>query len=198
MIIISIRLVGALYTAMTCRRQPDIKSLIAYASVSHIGLLLRRLMLTSTWSTIGRLTIIIAHGLASSALFALANSIYETTKTRRMVLTKGIISVAPSIRIFLFLASVSNIGAPPTINLAGEIILLTNLLNKTNLALIPIAFISFYTAAYSLILYTSTQHNTSPEFFMPLAIAPSCFNTSSILHLTPLFMFLLKPDLCSS
>lgn len=195
--ICSISLVGSLYTAIICRRQPDIKSLIAYASVSHIGLLLRRIILFSNWRLIGSLTIILAHGLASSALFALANTIYENTKTRSIVLTKGLRSITPIISLWLFIAAASNIGAPPTINLTAEIILLSNILSKSTWALGPIMLISFYTAAYSLILYTSTQHNSSSEFTNPSSQPRTYFNASTLLHTAPLVVFLIKPDLCA-
>lgn len=193
----ALSLTGALYTAIICRRQSDLKALIAYASVSHIALLLARLILLSTWSLIGALVIIIAHGLASSGLFAIANSIYESTKTRSLILTKGITTIAPAISLCIFLASRANIGAPPTINLAAEIILLLNILNKSIFALVPLALMSFYTAVYSLILFTSRQHNSNPEFYNPISLPPISFLTSAILHLAPLFVFALKPDICS-
>lgn len=193
----AISLTGSLLTAIICRRQADIKSLIAYASVSHMALLLSSLMLISSWSLMGALTIIIAHGLASSLLFAIANSIYEASKTRRLTLTKGILSIAPATSIWVFLASILNIGAPPSINLAAEIILLSNILNKSIVALAPIALMSFYTAVYSLIFYTATQHNGAPEFFNNISSCSIYQNSSSILHIAPLLIFSFKTDICS-
>lgn len=139
----------------------------------------------------------LAHGLASSLLFAIANSIYETSKTRRLTLTKGILSIAPATSIWVFMASILNMGAPPSINLAAEIILLANILNKSMVALAPIALISFYTAVYSLILYTATQHNGAPEFFNNISSYSMYQNSSSILHIRPLLLFALKTDVCS-
>lgn len=192
--VISISAFGSIYTAIICTRQPDMKSLIAYASVSHIGLLLTSLFMFSHWRLTGTLLMIVAHGLASSALFALANSIYESTKTRRLALTKGILSVTPSLSILIFLGACANIGAPPSINLAAEIILLSNILNKSSVILPMIALASFYTAVYSLTLFTTTQHNSPNEYFNPIAPKELSQLSSSLLHLFPLVIFTLIPE----
>lgn len=81
--IISVSLVGDLVVSFICLYQPDIKSLIAYSSVSHIGLVLGGLMTLSYWGVYGGLVIIIAHGLCSSGLFCLANIRYERFLSRR-------------------------------------------------------------------------------------------------------------------
>lgn len=96
-ILISIALCGGAITSLICMRQPDLKSLIAYSSVGHIGLILAGILSNSSWGLIGSLTIIIAHGLSSSALFIIANLSYELTSTRSMFLTKGLICVTPVI-----------------------------------------------------------------------------------------------------
>lgn len=192
--VIRVSAFGSIYTAIICTRQPDIKSLIAYASVRHIGLLLTSLFIFSHWSLTGTLLIMVAHGLASSALFALANSIYERSKTRRLALTKGMMSIAPSLSILVFLGVCANIGAPPSINLAAEIILLSNILNKSSTILLMIAFTSFYTAVYSLTLFTTTQHNSPNEYFNPIAPKELTHLSSSLLHLFPLATFALMPE----
>lgn len=94
-----VSLYGAILTRIICIRQPDIKALIAYSSVGHIGIILAGIISSSTWGITSALIIIIAHGLCSSALFIMANLSYSITHTRRIYLTKGIISVAPTIAI---------------------------------------------------------------------------------------------------
>jgi len=94
-LLMSLALVGASATRLICIRQPDLKSLIAYSSVGHMGLILAGLLTNTSWGMCGALAIIIAHGLTSSALFILANLRYEITQTRSIFLTKGIISAVP-------------------------------------------------------------------------------------------------------
>lgn len=139
----------------------------------------------------------VAHGLASSGLFSLANSIYESTKTRRVIISKGIIYLAPTMSLWLFIILARNIGAPPSINLTAEIYMLSNILNKSLVAYIPIILASFYAAVYSLLLYTNTQHGQRPEFTNPLSISSLYWQSSALLHTLPIAFFLMKPDLLS-
>ena len=163
-ILMSLSLCGAIITRFICLRQSDIKSLIAYSSVGHMGLMLARILTNSNWAIWGGLILIIAHGLCSSALFILANITYEITHTRRMYLTKGIIVSLPILSMWWFIFSAWNIAAPPSINLLREIILLTAILRKSTISSILIIIVSFLAAAYSLNIYASTQHGHIPSF----------------------------------
>lgn len=98
-IFITIRIVGGFFVSLICLRQVDIKALIAYSSVAHIGLVLRGILTLSYWGIRGALVIIIAHGLCSSGLFCLANISYERLNSRSIYLNKGLINLIPIIRI---------------------------------------------------------------------------------------------------
>jgi NADH-ubiquinone oxidoreductase chain 4 len=97
--IISVAIIGGVITSIICLRQTDIKSLIAYSSVGHIGLIIAGILSNSKIGIQARLSIIIAHGLSSSAIFCMANINYSITSTRSILLTKGIITVLPNISI---------------------------------------------------------------------------------------------------
>lgn len=84
-------------TSFICLAQTDIKSIIAYSSVGHIGMVICGIMTLNSWGLYGSLVLIIAHGLCSSGLFALANIIYERTHSRSFYINKGLIAVIPSI-----------------------------------------------------------------------------------------------------
>jgi NADH-ubiquinone oxidoreductase chain 4 len=99
-IFISVSIWGAVITRIICLRQTDLKSLIAYSSVGHIGLLIRGVVSNQVWGWYGAFVIIIAHGLVSSGLFSLGNMVYENTGTRSLYLVKGLLSVLPSISLF--------------------------------------------------------------------------------------------------
>ena len=186
---------GAVATSFICLRQPDLKSLIAYSSVGHIGLLLAGLLSNSTWGWHGALGIRVAHGLCSSGLFALANITYESTNTRRLFLTKGMQIIFPTMTIWWFLFSAANIAAPPSINLLSEIILLTRI-TAISFSLIPLLIlISFIAAAYSLTLFTSTQHGCLPQSINPSTKQPASNHLILLAHLSPIGLFILKPEL---
>src|SRR6218665_3320747 len=93
----SIALVGAVSTSLICFRQSDLKSLIAYSSVGHMGLIVAGALINPNWGFQGALAIKICHGLKYLTLFVIANINYELTHTRSLYLTKGLIVVAPSL-----------------------------------------------------------------------------------------------------
>lgn len=194
-ILIRISITGAIATSLICIRQPDLKSLIAYSSVGHIGLILAGLLSNTSWGITGRLIIIVAHGLCSSALFILANLSYEITHTRRIFLTKGLITINPIITMWWFLLTAANMAAPPSINLLREIILITTTLSKS-IYLIPLlGIVRFLTAIYSLHIYTTTQHGQIRNFTNPLNTIKTKDILTLSIHLYPLILFIIKPEL---
>jgi NADH-ubiquinone oxidoreductase chain 4 len=92
---VRISLVGGILVSLICLRQSDLKSLIAYSSVAHIGLVLAGVITINYWGTCGGHTIILAHGLCSSGLFCLANITYERLGSRRLLINKGLINLIP-------------------------------------------------------------------------------------------------------
>ena len=97
--LLRVALYGAVITRLICIRQPDIKSLIAYSSIGHIGIILAGIITYTSWGISASLIIIVAHGLCSSALFIMANITYNMTHTRRIYLTKGLLSISPTLSI---------------------------------------------------------------------------------------------------
>jgi len=95
--VISVAIIGAILASIICLRQADLKSLIAYSSVGHIGILITGVISMTNWGFLGALLIIIAHGVVSSGIFCLANITYEINHTRSIVLTKGLLIISPSI-----------------------------------------------------------------------------------------------------
>lgn len=118
---VTIRLLGGFYIRLKCFCQIDIKSLIAYSSVAHIRIVISGIITINYWGYIGSYILIIGHGLCSSGIFCLANINYERLHSRRLYINKGIINFIPSIRLWWFLLLSSNIAAPPSLNLIGEI-----------------------------------------------------------------------------
>nr|AMW68029.1 NADH dehydrogenase subunit 4 [Drepanepteryx phalaenoides] len=192
----SISLVGGFLVSLICLRQVDLKSLIAYSSVSHMSLVICGIMTMMYWGYFGSYTLMIAHGLCSSGLFCLANMSYERTGSRSLLINKGMMNFMPSMSLWWFLLSSSNMAAPPSLNLLGEIILLNNIMSWSWLTMIFLALLSFFSAAYSLYLYSYSQHG---ELYSGLY---SSMNGSIreflllMLHWLPLNFLILKSDLC--
>nr|UYG49164.1 NADH dehydrogenase subunit 4 [Abscondita chinensis]UYG49190.1 NADH dehydrogenase subunit 4 [Abscondita chinensis] len=157
-VFISISLVGGFFISLICLRQMDIKSLIAYSSVSHMGLVLAGLMTLNLWGFYGAFLMMIAHGLCSSGLFCLANITYERLMSRSLFLNKGLINLMPSMSLWWFLLCSSNMGAPFSLNLIGEIMLINSVISWSWLTFVFLFLMSFFGAAYSLFLYSHSQH----------------------------------------
>ena len=85
---------------LVCLRQSDIKLLIAYSSVRHIGIILAGLLTFRFWGLRRSLAAILSHGLCSSGLFFLTNVFYERVGSRRFIFNKGIISVIPKLSLW--------------------------------------------------------------------------------------------------
>jgi NADH-ubiquinone oxidoreductase chain 4 len=196
-ILISISIVGALITSLICIRQPDLKSLIAYSSVGHIGLLVSGTISISIWGIAGSLIIIIAHGLCSSAIFSLANINYEIFHTRRIYLIKGILSIIPSISIWWFLFTAINIAAPPSINLLSEIILTTATLSYSYIYITLLAILTFLTGVYSLNIYRNTNHGNIINYVNPNPLSNANQNLILIAHFIPLILLIIISEYAS-
>nr|ALS46264.1 NADH dehydrogenase subunit 4 [Glycera americana] len=192
---ISISMWGAFMTSMICLRQTDTKSLIAYSSVGHMAILISGLMSNTLWGWAGATAMMIAHGLVSSAMFSIANMTYETTHTRSMFLTKGLMNLVPTMSLMWFILTVMNMAGPPSINLMSEIMLISSILFVSSYSIILISLASFLAAAYSLYLFTATQHGQPANSSNPYYYS-SIRNLSIItLHTIPVIMLISSPQL---
>jgi len=97
---VRVSLVGGVVVRLMCLRQVDIKALIAYSSVAHIGLVLSGLVVFGWWGLNGAVIVIVGHGLCSSGLFCLANMVYERVGRRSLLVSKGLINFIPSIALW--------------------------------------------------------------------------------------------------
>nr|YP_010716028.1 NADH dehydrogenase subunit 4 [Lophosia angusticauda]WDE75733.1 NADH dehydrogenase subunit 4 [Lophosia angusticauda] len=155
---IAISLIGGIFVSFICLYQIDLKSLIAYSSVAHMGMVLSGLM-TLTYSGIyGCYILMIAHGLCSSGLFCLANISYERLGSRSLLINKGLLNFMPSMSLWWFLLSSSNMSIPPTLNLLGEIFLINSIISWSWISMLLLSFLSFFSAAYTLYMYSYSQH----------------------------------------
>nr|YP_010164064.1 NADH dehydrogenase subunit 4 [Nanhaipotamon hongkongense]QRK27353.1 NADH dehydrogenase subunit 4 [Nanhaipotamon hongkongense] len=154
----SMGLMGGFIISLVCLRQVDIKSLIAYSSVVHMGLVLCGLMIYSWWGFMGAVVVMIGHGLCSSGLFSLANMIYERVGSRSLFLSKGLLNFMPSMGMWWFMLSISNMAAPPSLNMMGEISLIISMISWSEMSMIGIMLVSFFSAVYTLYMYSLSQH----------------------------------------
>nr|YP_009487675.1 NADH dehydrogenase subunit 4 [Anopheles sawyeri]AWB98389.1 NADH dehydrogenase subunit 4 [Anopheles sawyeri] len=193
---ISISLVGGVLISLICLRQTDLKALIAYSSVAHMGIVLSGLLTLTYWGLTGSYTLMIAHGLCSSGLFCLANISYERMGSRSLLINKGLLNFMPTLSLWWFLLCSGNMAAPPTLNLLGEISLLNSIVSWSWITMIMLTFLSFFSAAYSLYLFAYSQHGKiySGVYFFSVGTVREFFLL--MLHWFPLNLLILKSSFC--
>lgn len=158
-------LTGGRLVRILCVWQKDAKVLVAYSSVSHMAFAARALIWgASKSSLLARIMIILAHGISSSFMFCIANSIYIRRGTRVFTLQKRVLNNFPLFIFRLFFASIANIAGPPRVNFFAEVFSVLNLMSVSYFSAGVLALIIFLAAAYSLILYLSLCQGSRPWF----------------------------------
>nr|AYN50501.1 NADH dehydrogenase subunit 4 [Zanda baudinii] len=188
---------GALMTSSMCLRQVDLKSLIAYSSVSHMGLVIAACMIQTHWSFSGAMLLMISHGLTSSMLFCLANTNYERTHSRTLLLTQGLQPLLPLMATWWLLANLTNMALPPTTNLMAELTIMVALFNWSSPTIILTGAATLLTASYTLFMLTTTQRGTPSPYITTLQNSTTREHLLMTLHLLPMLLLILKPELIS-
>lgn len=159
-IFIRIRIVGGVLVRVLCIRLVDLKIIIAYSSVSHMGCVLIPVIIRRNLSTMSGVLLIIAHGVRSSAIFLISYNLYQINFSRSLLLTKGILLFSRTISLIWFIILIINIAAPPTLNLLSEILMISRVIfhNKINSLLLILIILTG--SAYTLIIYRSSIQGT--------------------------------------
>nr|YP_010324959.1 NADH dehydrogenase subunit 4 [Dermacentor marginatus]UNO54179.1 NADH dehydrogenase subunit 4 [Dermacentor marginatus]UNO54192.1 NADH dehydrogenase subunit 4 [Dermacentor marginatus] len=193
MLLINISLWGAVMISIYCLFQVDIKALIAYSSISHMGISLAGSLTFYSFGSYGMLMMMIGHGLCSSGLFCLANMIYERFYTRNILLIKGMNMVFPNLTLWWFLFSIFNMSAPLTMNLFGELFLSASLLKFSMFLMAPIMLLIFLAACYTIYMYSYINHGKGWVLFSNFLISEREYFLL-LMHLIPMCFWVLKID----
>nr|URH15465.1 NADH dehydrogenase subunit 4 [Ateles chamek] len=184
---------GMAMTSSICLRQTDLKSLIAYSSVSHMALVILAILIQTPWSFTGAMILMISHGLTSSLLFCLANSNYERIHSRTMMFARGLQTLFPLLALWWLLANLANLALPPTINLMGELFTILAAFSWSNFTIMFTGFNMLITALYSLYMFTSTQRG--PLTYSTSNVKPlfTRENMLMLMHMAPILLLTLNP-----
>nr|AIG22911.1 NADH dehydrogenase subunit 4 [Antechinus godmani] len=184
---------GMIMTSSICLRQTDLKSLIAYSSVSHMGLVIIAALMQSPLSFMGATVLMIAHGLTSSMLFCLANTNYERIHSRTLILTRGLQMILPLMCAWWLLASLANLAQPPSINLLGELMVIMTTFSWSNFSLILLGLNTVITAIYSLHMFITSQRGKFTHHMYPIKPTFTREHMLMALHLLPLIIISISP-----
>ena len=123
-LILALAVIGIIYGALVAMVQPDIKKLVAYSSVSHMGFVMLGLAAGTQASTEGAVLQMVNHGLATGALFLLVGMIYERAHTRLIADFGGLATVMPVYTGIFLLVTLASIGLPGLNGFVGEFLIL--------------------------------------------------------------------------
>jgi NADH-quinone oxidoreductase subunit M len=122
--IVLLALISIIYGALVSMVQPDMKKLIAYSSVSHMGFVVLGIMTMNVIGLNGAIYIMLAHGLSTGALFLCAGMLYDRRHTHLIEQFGGLATPLPVYSAFLLFVSLASLGLPPLVNWVGEFLVL--------------------------------------------------------------------------
>lgn len=123
-IFIAAGVIGIVYGALVAMVQPDVKKLVAYSSVSHMGYIIVGLFTMNVYGLNGGLYQMLNHGISTGALFLLIGMIYERTHSREISKYGGLASALPIFTIIFVIVTMSSIAVPLTNGFIGEFLIL--------------------------------------------------------------------------
>lgn len=116
--------IGIIYGALVAMAQPDVKKLVAYSSVSHMGYIIAGIFTMNSYGVSGGLYQMLNHGLSTGAMFILIGMIYERTHSREISKYGGLASALPIYTIAFIIVTMSSIAVPLTNGFIGEFLIL--------------------------------------------------------------------------
>ncbi len=122
--------IGIIYGAMLAFAQTDIKKLVAYSSVSHMGFIVLGIFSLNSQGLQGSVLQMVNHGLSTGALFLLVGMVYERTHTRELADYGGLWRVVPVFVFFLLFATMSSVGLPGLNGFVGEFVVMVGSFNS--------------------------------------------------------------------
>ncbi|MCH7973883.1 MAG: NADH-quinone oxidoreductase subunit M [Bacteroidetes bacterium] len=183
--------IGIIYGALVAMVQKDMKRLVAYSSVAHLGFVVLGIFAMTTESLQGAIIQMVNHGLSTGALFLLVGIIYERTHTREISDYGGIAKIVPIFSFALLFASLSSIGLPGLNGFVGEFLILLGsfkspVLNSWIYTVFATSGIIF-AAIYMLWMY---QRIVFGRVTNPTLEGLKDMNKREMFVLTPIFIFI--------
>jgi NADH-quinone oxidoreductase subunit M len=116
--------IGIIYGALVAMVQPDMKKLVAYSSVSHLGFVVLGLFTLNPQGMVGAIIQMVNHGLSTGALFLIVGMLYERRHTRLIADYGGLWKVVPALSVLFLIVTFSSIGLPGLNGFVGEFLIL--------------------------------------------------------------------------
>jgi NADH-quinone oxidoreductase subunit M len=152
-LVFALSVIAIIYTSLVALVQTDIKKLIAYSSVAHMGFVTMGLFATTVQGVEGAVFQMVSHGLVSSALFLCVGVVYDRLHTREIAAYGGLVHRMPRYAVAMMIFTLANIGLPGTSGFVGEFLTLIGTLPVNSWVTLLATTGVILSAAYALYLY---------------------------------------------
>jgi proton-translocating NADH-quinone oxidoreductase chain M len=188
-LVFTLSILAVLYASLTTIRQTDLKRIIAYSSVSHMGIVSLAIFTFTAIGIEGSIFLQLAHGIVSSALFILVTVLYDRYHSRLVKYFSGVVITMPLFVSIFFFFTLANIAVPLSCNFIGEFLCLLATFQVNSFVALLATFGIVLSAAYSLFLFNRISFGSfSPHLsYQPDLSLREFFVLFPLLVLTLLF-----------
>ena len=152
-LVFTLSVIAIVYTSLVAFRQVDIKKLIAYSSVAHMGFVTMGIFSGNAYGVQGAIFQMLSHGVISGALFLCVGVVYDRMHTREIAFYGGLVNRMPWYAATFMLFTMGNVGLPGTSGFVGEILTMTGAYGVSTWTAIVAASGVIFSAVYALTLY---------------------------------------------
>nr|YP_009582143.1 NADH dehydrogenase subunit 4 [Polyplacotoma mediterranea]QBK82183.1 NADH dehydrogenase subunit 4 [Polyplacotoma mediterranea] len=188
-ILLTVGLIGIIYGSLTTCRQIDVKRLVAYSSVAHMGLVTVTLVTHDIIGLTGSIYIMLAHGIVSSLLFILVTILYDRHHTRLIKYYRGLSISMPIWATIMIMATLANVAVPSSGNFIGEYLSILSAFSWNPLIGCFAAFGVILSAIYSFYFVNRVTFGASSNYLVyPRDVNRREFNILSIMIFITFFI----------
>jgi NADH-quinone oxidoreductase subunit M len=173
-LIYALSIIAIIYTSLVALMQEDMKKLIAYSSVAHMGFVTMGLFSMTAQGIEGAMFLMVSHGLVSAALFLCVGVVYDRMHTRQIAAYGGLVHRMPLYAAAFMVFTLANIGLPGTSGFVGEFLSLLGTFRANSWVAFFATFGTILSAAYALWLYRKIIFGklVKPELMGMLDLSP--------------------------
>jgi NADH-quinone oxidoreductase subunit M len=159
-LIFTLSIIAIIYTSLVAFRQTDMKKLIAYSSVAHMGFVTMGIFSMNVYGIQGAMFQMISHGIVSAALFLVVGVIYDRMHTREIAAYGGLVHKMPVYATVFLVFTMANVGLPGTSGFIGEFLTMVGGYQVSTWIAFGAAFGVILSAVYALTLYKRVMYGT--------------------------------------
>ena len=184
-LVFTLSVIAIAYTSLVAFRQTDIKKLIAYSSVAHMGFVTMGIFAGNEQGMQGAIFQMLSHGLISGALFLCVGVVYDRMHTREIAFYGGLTSRMPWYAAIFLMFTMANVGLPGTSGFIGEMLTMTGVYEASTWAAFVAATGVILSAVYALTLYRNVMFG---EITNPALAAIKDIDTRELVIFVPLIV----------